>query len=176
MFNKKIVNFQKNCGHENQIEDVRQGDIICVECGLVIDQVYIFQQNNLAGLENYYQNYVNNQKKTFLDKKFDHLSQESETLATLCNKLHLDKSVQISINTFWEKIKNWHKKHSQKIKIDTNGLIVMSIYKGLIKENVSRPISHLCQELNVSPKIVWRWLKLYKQYENLTNVEKKIVM
>ena len=39
----------------------------------------------------------------------------------------------------------------------------MTLYQGLIKETVPRPIRHLCQEVSINPKIVWHWIKLYRQ-------------
>ena len=39
----------------------------------------------------------------------------------------------------------------------------MTLYQGLIKEKIPRPISHLCQEFGINPKMVWRWIKLYGQ-------------
>ena len=39
----------------------------------------------------------------------------------------------------------------------------MALYQGLIKEKIPRPISHLCQEVGINPKIVWHWMKLYRQ-------------
>ena len=39
----------------------------------------------------------------------------------------------------------------------------MALYQSLINEKIPRPISHLCQEIGISPKTVWRWIKLYRQ-------------
>ena len=39
----------------------------------------------------------------------------------------------------------------------------MTLYQGLIKEKIPRRISHLCQEVSINPKMVWRWMKLYRQ-------------
>ena len=46
----------------------------------------------------------------------------------------------------------------------------MALYQGLFKEKIPRPISHLCQEVGINPKIVWRWIKLYRQ--DLTDLNK----
>ena len=43
----------------------------------------------------------------------------------------------------------------------------MTLYQGLKNEKTPRPISHLCQEVGINPKIVWSWIKLYRQ--NLTD-------
>ena len=39
----------------------------------------------------------------------------------------------------------------------------MALYQGLIKEKIPGPISHLCQEVGINLKMVWRWIKLYRQ-------------
>ena len=39
----------------------------------------------------------------------------------------------------------------------------MVLYQSLIQEKIPRPISHLCQEVGINPKTVWRWIKLYRQ-------------
>ena len=39
----------------------------------------------------------------------------------------------------------------------------MALYQGLIKEKIPRPISHLCQEVDINPKMVWHWIKSYRQ-------------
>ena len=51
----------------------------------------------------------------------------------------------------------------EKLKLILKGLVVMTLYQGLIKEKIPRPISHLCQEVGINPKMVWRWIKLYRQ-------------
>ena len=57
----------------------------------------------------------------------------------------------------------WHYRKGGKINIDAEGLVVMALYQGLIKEKIPCPTSHLCQEVCINPKIVWRWIKLYRQ-------------
>ena len=39
----------------------------------------------------------------------------------------------------------------------------MTLYQGLITEKIPCLISHLCQEVGINPKMVWRWIKLYRQ-------------
>ena len=36
----KKIDWIKICNHQYQIEDTRQGDVVCTECGLVIDKIY----------------------------------------------------------------------------------------------------------------------------------------
>ena len=42
-------------------------------------------------------------------------------------------------------------------------MVVITLYQGLIKEKIPCPISNLCQEVSINPKMVWRWIKLYRQ-------------
>ena len=63
----------------------------------------------------------------------------------------------------WSEITAWHYQKNGKIKINPKGLVVMTLYQGLIKEKIPRPISHLYQEVGINPKMVWRWIKLYRQ-------------
>ena len=36
----KKLDWIKMCNHQYIIEDTRQGDVVCTECGLVIDKIY----------------------------------------------------------------------------------------------------------------------------------------
>ena len=36
------VDWIKMCNHQYLIEDTRQGDVVCTECGLVIDKIYCY--------------------------------------------------------------------------------------------------------------------------------------
>ena len=36
----KKLDWIKMCIHQYIIEDTRQGDVVCTECGLVIDKIY----------------------------------------------------------------------------------------------------------------------------------------
>ena len=163
-----IFDICDRCEHGRQIEDTSQGDFICLDCGLVMDPVFRFKDNNIQSdknndfiIEEYCQ-----EQETNKNKKCEHLKQEKDILLTLCDKLHLNKSVKHSISEVWDKIKDWHYINARKVKTDKKGLIVMAVYNGLMIENVPRPVSHLCQELEVHPKIVWRWIKLYKSVKS----------
>ena len=84
-------------------------------------------------------------------------------LKNLCNKLHLNNDVTYAIFNLWSEITTWYYQKNEKIKINPKGLVVMTLYQALIKEKVPSPISHLCQEVGINPKMVWRWIKLYRQ-------------
>ena len=98
-----------------------------------------------------------------------HLRKEKNTLKNLCHKLHLNDDVTNVILNLWAEIVAWHYRKNGKIKIAPEGLVVMTLYQGLIKEKIPRLISHLCQEVGINPKIVWHWIKLYRQDLTGTN-------
>ena len=37
------VDWIKMCNHQYPIEDTRQGDVVCTECGLIIDKIYCYK-------------------------------------------------------------------------------------------------------------------------------------
>ena len=98
-----------------------------------------------------------------IEQNSDHLRKEKNILKNLCNKLHLNNDVTNTIFNLWPEIAVWHYQKNGKIKINPKGLTVMVLYQGLIKEKIPRSISHLCQEVGINPKMVWRWIKSYRQ-------------
>ena len=145
------------CEHRLQIEDFRQGDVVCGDCGLVLDKVYSFEPIKTDFYsEKYLQNKENINKQKIINKnRHDFFLAENDLLITLFDKLHLNENIRNSILQFWKKIKCWHVE-KKKYKFNLEGLVVMAVYEGLIKENVPRPMSHLCQDAGVKPKSVWR--------------------
>ena len=91
------------------------------------------------------------------------MRKEINILKNLCNKLHLNNDVTNAIFSLWSEITAWHYRKNGKMKINLKCLVVMTLYQGLIKEKVPHPISHLCQEVGINPKMVGRWIKLYRQ-------------
>ena len=152
----KKLDWINMCNHQYPIEDTRQGDVVCTECGLVIDKIYC--ESNLETkwekIENFNEEFEQNN---------EHLQKEKNILKNLCNKLHLNNDVTNTIFNLWSEIAAWHYRKNGKIKINAKGLIAMVLYQSLIKEKIPRPISHLCQEIGINPKMVWRWIKLYRQ-------------
>ena len=151
------------CNHNSQIEDFNRGDVVCTDCGLVMDQIYCSEHRNskwnTINVNHINYNLFNGVKN--ISKKY--LSEEKDLLLTLCDKLHLNESVKTTILQYWEKVKTWLTQNKPRIKLNLRGLVVMALYEGLIIEKTPRPMSHLCQDAGVEPKIVWRLIKLYKQ-------------
>ena len=151
----KKLDWIKMCNHQYPIEDTRQGDVVCTECGLVIDKIYC--ESNLE---------TKWEKIRILMKKLNrtvNIWEKKKIFKNLCSKLHLNNDVTNAIFNLWAEITAWHYRKNGKIKINPKGLVVMTLYQGLIKEKIPRPISHLCQEVGINPKMVWRWIKLYRQ-------------
>ena len=159
------------CEHRLQIEDVTQGDVVCGNCGLVLDKIYCFEPNisNFC-FEKYLQIEKNiNEQKIDTKNKRDSSFAGNDLLITLVDKLHLNGNIRNSIFQLWETIKQWYFKKKKKYKFKLEELVVMAVYEGLIQEKIPRPMSHLCQDAGVKPKTVWRWVKLYKQDNSLSN-------
>ena len=158
----------KMCNHQYPIEDTRQGDVVCTECGLVIDKIYCYKLTE-SNSETKWEKIKNFNEG--IKQNSEHLRKEKNILKNLCNKLHLNDDVTNVIFNLWAEIVAWHYRKNGKIKIAPEGLVVMTLYQGLIKEKIPCPISHLCQEVGINPKIVWRWIKLYRQ--DLTDTNRK---
>ena len=160
------------CGHEHQLDDDREGYVVCTDCGLVLETIYqnLIVKNNRNNVP--YQN--NNEKQivtTLLETPKLHNSLKGETieLDVLCNKLQLYSITKNQVFEKWESIKKWFIDYNLKDKKNPNfkkGLIIMAIYQTLIELDIPRPMSHLCQDAGIAPKFVWYWIKLYHRNKN----------
>ena len=161
----KFSNWCEVCKHEKQVDDDREGNVVCTDCGLVFEPIY----KNL--IVNYDKNNVfHHGNKEIATSKLEfpelhsNLENETKELDILCNKLQLYSVTKTQVFEKWELIKKWFL--DQKIKFRKKpsyktGLIVMPIYQTLIDLDIPRPISHLCQDSGIVPKYVWYWIKLY---------------
>ena len=160
------------CAHERTVDDEREGNVICTDCGLVLAPIYLDQIVNYNKCNFLYQSDEKNQIVTTSlksPKSHSNLENESMELDNLCNKLQLYSVTKNQVFEKWELIKKWF--HNQKLKDRRNphfkkGLIVMTIYQTLIKLDIPRPMSHLCQDAGIEPKYVWYWIKLYYKNQN----------
>ena len=69
------VDWIKMCNHQYPIEDTRQGDVVCTECGLVIDKIYWYNLTE-SNLETKW-----DKIKTFngeIEQKSEHLGKEKK--------------------------------------------------------------------------------------------------
>ena len=184
------LNWCDICEHSNRLEDEREGHTVCVDCGLVLQPIYLHpkststtQSNDTAAASPIHRRSppkkdvaaaaaATPRKRPGGGKV---LREEEEDLFTLCDKLQLCFDVVQEVLRAWEPVKKWwekgaatgmgSKKHSKR------GLIVMVIYQILIEQNIPRPISHLCQEAGIHPDAVWFWSKMFYR-ENETEEEK----
>ena len=153
------LNWCRICEHRNQVEDEREGHTVCVECGLVMEPIYLHSSGEATNNVQ-----ISRQKNIGENEEGD--------LLILCDKLQLCPNVTRKVLEAWEPVKKWHsssKKHEEKH--SKRGLMVMVVYQSLIEQNIPRPISHLCQEAGLHPKTVWHWTKMYYQ-KNDKNDEK----
>ena len=98
------------CEHRLQIEDVTQGDVVCGDCGLVLDKIYCFEPNisNFCS-EKYLQIEKNiNEQKINTKNKRDSSFVGNDLLITLVDKLHLNGNIRNSIFQLWKTIKQWY--------------------------------------------------------------------
>ena len=173
-------NLCENGNHENQIEDEREGNVVCTDCGLILGPIY---QYSIVNNDKKYVPHQNNKDKHIVtsileDKKIlNNLERETIELNTLCNKLQLYSVTKTQIFDKWEIIKKWvfdNKIKDRKKLHFKKGLIVMVIYQTLIELDIPRPMSHLCQDAGIMPKYVWYWIKLYQK--NLNDEHKSTIL
>ena len=174
------LNLCKDCQHHNQVDDEREGNVVCTDCGLILEPIY---QNLIVNYDNknvYQQNNIDkNIITTSLEAPKIHHNFKNETseLDILCNKLQLYSVTKTQVFERWELIKKWFldKKMKERKKPSyRKGLIVMPIYYTLIDLDIPRPMSHLCQDAGIVPKYVWYWIKLY--HKTRTNEDKVSIL
>ena len=159
------------CEHENQLDDDREGHVVCVDCGLVLEPIYQNPPKNIDKNILLCHNSKNNVITTVFEPQKIHNNLKNETmeLENLCNKLHFYFYTKNKILEQWEIIKKWvldTKMRDRKNPQYRKGLIVMTIYQSLVELDIPRPMSHLCQDVGISQKYVWYWIKLYNKTQN----------
>ena len=165
------------CTHENEVEDEREGDVVCTDCGLVLSPIYHHQYKkydhyNYLYNDNKHKKIVSTSLKT--PRLFNILQDETIELGVLCNKLQIYSATRDKIFEKWEKIKKWYSERKFKDRKNSNfkkGLIVMAIYQTLIDLDIPRPMSHLCQDAGIGKRFVWHWMELYHK-----NGERKLLI
>ena len=174
------LNLCKVCPHHNQVDDEREGNVVCTDCGLIIEPIY---QDSIVNYDkkHLYQ-HLNIDKKIVTSpietlKIHYNLDNETKELNILCNKLQLYSITKTQVLERWELIKKWFVEHKMKDRKKLSyrkGLIVMPIYFTLINLDIPRPMSHLCQDAGIIPKYVWYWIKLY--HKNQEEQEKILIL
>ena len=157
------------CLHENQVDDEREGNVVCTDCGLVLAPIYLYP-NIFVKNKNINKPFINKKNQIFttsIKKQTNccsNLKNETIELDILCNKLQFYTITKTRVLEKWELIKKWFFKEKFKDRKNPHvrkGLIVMTIYQTLNELDIPRPMSHLCQDAGIAPKYVWYWMKLF---------------
>lgn len=163
----KFWNLCEECKHEHPVDDEREGNLVCTDCGLILGPIY---QNFIVKNDKNNGTHRNNKKEQIITTLLEasslpnNLEGETIELEVLCNKLQLYSVTKSQVFQKWELIKKWfldNKLKDRKNPHFKKGLIVMVIYQTLIELDIPRPMSHLCQDAGIVPKYVWYWIKLY---------------
>ena len=96
--------------HKNQVDDEREGNIVCTDCGLVLEPIYLntveyINNNNVPQPKNKTKQIITTSLETL--KLCNNLKNESIELDILCNKLQLYAVTKTQIFEKWELIKKW---------------------------------------------------------------------
>ena len=135
-----IKNYCKTCDHQRTIDDVSTGDLICTDCGLILDQIYLPQI------------------KTHLpdSRETNRLIPNPEIMDTvdrMCGKCNIDdENVKRKILLKLQNFEN--EKHGC-----LESSVLMCIYTTLIESKVPRPLNHLCALTNINMSKVRLYLK-----------------
>ena len=153
-----FLNWCKICPHLNEVEDVREGNRVCTDCGLILDCVY--SSSLLPATEK-----IINEINVVHGNTEKIIQEEEENLITLCDKLHLSSDIKTEVNKIWQEVKKWYVELKNHRGINLReGLIVMVVYLSLLNKDVPRPVSHLCQEAGMKEKMAWKWINWYSSY------------
>lgn len=127
------------CSHINQTIDMITGDNICIDCGLVLDKVYVFPHKDGKNLENF-----------FTDDDF---------LAELLEKLHLPKNVASYVNRELEGLNGANCKYSQLS-------IARCLYRAVAKLDMPITARDICAVSGFSSKKILNQPASHAQREN----------
>ena len=131
-----FANYCHTCDHQQVVDDFSSGDSVCVDCGLVLDKIYLHHSNII--------------------KNETHLSHNSlDIIERMCAKCNIEnENIKNVITKKWQDLKKIWRKN-----VCTESLAMVCIYIGLIESKSPRPLSHLCEQTNVNIKNVWQYLK-----------------
>ena len=101
----------KDCTHENQVDDEREGNVVCTDCGLILGSIY---QNCIVKNDKDNSAHRSNKEKQIITSILEtssspnNLERETIELDVLCNKLQLYSVTKNQIFQKWELIKKWY--------------------------------------------------------------------
>ena len=126
------------CRHLNYIQAYRDGHVVCVDCGLVIDEcIYPQLVNHSQPLFE-----VESEIKTFL--------------ADCCDRMFIPVSVMNSIYDEYVHFRS----ESDFEKIEDRQLLAYSIYFKLKKEDIGKNIEYIASKTGISSKKIWKCEKI----------------
>ena len=149
----KFINYQLTCDHINVVDDDVNGDRVCTDCGLVMDQVYKF--HNLEKMEEIKSGPPSPTANDAAKNRFLY----NDIIDRMLGKCHVDnklirKNIQRDVTT----MKKRHKK------ICEESLVLACIYVNLIKQEVPRPVGDLCNLTNLKEKNVWHYVERSRSF------------
>ena len=127
------------CNHENTVICQTEGDIVCCDCGLVIDHSLTRYETHATQESTRIYNEVNYHS---LDGYFD--------VANFCSRFHIEDCASIS------KIFEEYKKVKKEIRFKKEEIISYVIYQFLKSENLPRSMKEVSKYMSVSSNSLWK--------------------
>lgn len=127
------------CNHENTVICQTEGDIVCCDCGLVIDHSLTRYETHATQESTRIYNEVNYHS---LDGYFD--------VANFCSRFHIEDCASVS------KIFEEYKKVKKEIRFKKEEIISYVIYQFLKSENLPRSMKEVSKYMSVSSNSLWK--------------------
>lgn len=131
------------CTHTQRLDNDREGESVCVECGLVLEQLYETKQYS---------------EQTVLDHAFD--STIYSFISDVCDRGHISLGIRQHSQTLCAKFFQKHPNHCKGEK--KFAAAVCAIYTALAEQKNPRSIEEICYFSGVSINAVWNVQKLFK--------------
>ena len=141
------------CEHGNTLEDIHEGSIVCTDCGVVQDQIYVFRGPNQYASNAAHTNVHNNNP---LD----------DEVSELMFKLQVDGDLCIKCSKLFREYK------SQKPQVPEPYARAVAIYNSLKLEGVYRPVENIELVCNVKRNLFWRYVGMFEQTRSYDIQEK----
>ena len=127
------------CLHENTVICQTEGDIVCCDCGLVIDD----------SLTRYETHAIQEATSTYYD--MNHYSMDDYfDIANFCSRFHIEDYASVS------KIFEEYKKVKKEIRFKKEEIVSYVIYQFLKSENLPRSMKEVSKYMLVSSNSLWK--------------------
>lgn len=126
------------CVHENTLDDHHTGDVICVDCGIILDKILLFD-------------------KCLIQEIYPNISkfEDFRELRSICEKLVCSPAVTTRIIEKYTFLK-----HASSI--SDSFLFAAAIFSTLNQEISHKSIKEICYYANITPKRFWKVIKPLK--------------